>query len=139
VGCRWAATDGRTSAKPTSRVSPSTWSVFVTADDKEQREQFILVNSTKPLPKGLVYELLPATEARLPTLLQRRRFPAYLLDRLNQDQDLSASRLDSHADGHDGTHQGQLVDQMLENSLSDGLLFRFRGEAGKTCRGYCER
>ena len=32
---------------------------------KEQTEQFILVNSTKPLPKGLIYELLPGTEATL--------------------------------------------------------------------------
>ena len=48
---------------------------FVTNDIKQQTEQFILVNSTKPLPKGLIYELLPSTESALPTLLQRRRFP----------------------------------------------------------------
>src|SRR5207244_5020177 len=60
---------------------------FIAATAQEQREQFILVNSTKPLPKGLVYELLPATEAKLPTLLQRRRFPTQLLDRLNLDAD----------------------------------------------------
>jgi hypothetical protein len=59
---------------------------FITDDDQEQREQFILVNSTKPLPKGLIYELLPTTRARLPSLLQQRRFPAYLLDRLNHDE-----------------------------------------------------
>ena len=29
---------------------------FIASDDGEQREQFILVNSTKPLPKGLIYE-----------------------------------------------------------------------------------
>ncbi len=28
---------------------------YITDDDQEQREQFILVNSTKPLPKGLIY------------------------------------------------------------------------------------
>src|SRR5207253_2887007 len=58
---------------------------FITDDDQEQREQFILVNSTKPLPKGLIYELLPTTRTKLPSLLQHRRFPAYLLDRLNRD------------------------------------------------------
>lgn len=58
---------------------------FITDSVAEQREQFILVNSTKPLPKGLIYELLPATDAQLSTHLQRRRFPAYLLDRLNYD------------------------------------------------------
>ena len=40
---------------------------FITDDVRTQTEQFILVNSTKPLPKGLLYELLPSTDARLPT------------------------------------------------------------------------
>jgi hypothetical protein len=58
---------------------------FVTDSVAEQREQFILVNSTKPLPKGLIYELLPATDMHLATQLERKRFPAYLLERLNYD------------------------------------------------------
>lgn len=58
---------------------------FITDNVAEQREQFILVNSTKPLPKGLIYELLPGTDVHLSTHLQRRRFPAYLLERLNYD------------------------------------------------------
>jgi len=58
---------------------------FITDNVAEQREQFILVNSTKPLPKGLIYELLPGTDVQLSTHSQRRRFPAYLLERLNYD------------------------------------------------------
>jgi DGQHR domain-containing protein len=58
---------------------------FITDSVAEQREQFILVNSTKPLPKGLIYELLPETDVELGSHLQRKRFPAYLLDRLNYD------------------------------------------------------
>lgn len=58
---------------------------FITDNVAEQREQFILVNSTKPLPKGLIYELLPGTDVQLATHLQKRRFPAYLLERLNYD------------------------------------------------------
>ena len=42
-------------------------------------------NSTKPLPKGLVYELLPSTEATLPRHLRMRRLPAVLVERLNHD------------------------------------------------------
>ena len=56
---------------------------FITDEVREQTEQFILVNSTRPLPKGLIYELLPNTEATLSTHLQRRRFPAFLLSQLN--------------------------------------------------------
>jgi DGQHR domain-containing protein len=31
---------------------------FITESDEEQRSEFILVHSAKPLPKGLIYELL---------------------------------------------------------------------------------
>jgi DGQHR domain-containing protein len=58
---------------------------FIADSVSEQREQFILVNSTKPLPKGLIYELLPATETQLSSHFEKRRFPAYLLERLNYD------------------------------------------------------
>lgn len=33
-------------------------SAFITSSEGEQRSQFILVNSTKPLPKGLIYEFV---------------------------------------------------------------------------------
>ena len=51
-------------------------------DVREQRSQFILVNNTKPLPTGLINELLPATEGELPVALLRRRYPAVLLEQL---------------------------------------------------------
>jgi DGQHR domain-containing protein len=101
---------------------------FIAANDKEQREQFILVNSTKPLPKGLVYELLPATEARLPSMLQRRRFPTQLLDRLNLDADSPLKGLIRTPTVPAGIIKDNSLIRMLENSLSDGVLFRFRGE-----------
>ncbi|MDY0042709.1 MAG: DGQHR domain-containing protein, partial [Desulforhabdus sp.] len=51
---------------------------FSAPNEEEQREQFMLVNSTKPLPKSLIYELLPGTSGRLPALLERRKIPAAL-------------------------------------------------------------
>lgn len=101
---------------------------FVAATDTEQREQFILVNSTKPLPKGLVYELLPATETKLPTLLKRRRFPTVLLDRLNLDKDSPLRGMIRTPTVVSGLIKDNSIIKMLGNSLSDGLLFRFRGE-----------
>ena len=59
---------------------------FIATSEQQQRSQFILVNNTKPLPKGLINELLPATEGEL-LKLERRRFPARLLERLNYDAD----------------------------------------------------
>lgn len=100
---------------------------FVADGDAEQREQFILVNNTKPLPKGLVYELLPSTEARLPTMLGRRRFPISLLDRLNLDDDSPLRGRIKTPTMPDGLIKDNSLIKMIENSLSDGLLYRLRG------------
>ena len=53
-------------------------SAFITKTDEEQREQFMLVNSTKPLPKSLLNELSPYTNGRLPSELQAKKFASYL-------------------------------------------------------------
>jgi hypothetical protein len=103
---------------------------FITDNDQEQREQFILVNSTKPLPKGLIYELLPTTRTKLPSLLQQRRFPAYLLDRLNHEPGSPLQGLIRTPTVVEGLIKDNSVLKMLENSLSDGVLYRFRAATG---------
>ena len=99
---------------------------FVAETDSEQREQFILVNSTKPLPKGLIYELLPSTDAQLPSLLQKRRFPALLLDRLNQDELSPFHKLIRTPTNPYGVIADNSILKMIENSLVDGALYHFR-------------
>ena len=105
---------------------------FVADGDAEQREQFILVNNTKPLPKGLVYELLPATEARLPTALGKRRFPIALLDRLNLDDDSPLKGRIKTPTMPDGLIKDNSLIKMIENSLTDGVLYRLRGRDGES-------
>jgi len=102
---------------------------FIANDEREQREQFILVNSTKPLPKGLIYELLPTTEMKLPALLQRRRFPAQLLARMNADEGSPLRGRIRTPTTPAGVVQDNSLLKMLENSLSDGVLYRFRDPA----------
>src|SRR5437667_5945794 len=99
---------------------------FIAESEIEQREQFILVNSTKPLPKGLIYELLPETETELPTLLQRRKFPAHLLTTLNSEADSPLKGKIRTPTTPGGVIQDNSILKMLENSLSDGVLYRFR-------------
>lgn len=99
---------------------------FITVDVREQTEQFILVNSTKPLPKGLIYELLPETEAKLPSLLQRRRFHAYLLNRLNHEEGSTLKGKIQTPTTPAGVIKDNSILKMLENSLNDGVLYRFR-------------
>jgi len=99
---------------------------FIAASDKEQREQFILVNSPKPLAKDLIYELLPGTESKLPASLQRRRFSASLLQRLNYDDDSPLRKMVRMPTNPKGVIKDNSILRMLEQSLSDGVLFRFR-------------
>lgn len=59
---------------------------FVSADVQVHREQFILVNKAKPLPKRLVDELLPEVDAhRLPADMAMRQIPSALVERLDAD------------------------------------------------------
>lgn len=102
---------------------------FITDSDAEQRSQFILVNSTKPLPKGLIHELLPTTAGTLPPALQLRRFPAALLDRLNYDRDSPLKGMIHTPTNPDGVIKDNSVLRMIENSLSDGALYHFRDPA----------
>jgi len=99
---------------------------FISGSDKDQREQFILVNSPKPLPKDLIYELLPGTESKLPSLLQRRRYSSALLQRLNHDDDSPMKGLVKTPTNPTGVIKDNSILRMLENSLSDGALYRFR-------------
>jgi DGQHR domain-containing protein len=108
------------------RNFPICVTAFIAKDDQEQKEQFILVNSTKPLPKGLIYELLPTTQMTLPSLLQRRRFPAQISNRLNYDPGSAFKGKIRTPTNATGVVQDNSVLKMIENSLSDGALYRFR-------------
>src|SRR3954454_20234889 len=96
---------------------------FITDSVAEQRSQFILVNSTKPLPKGLIHELLPATPAGdLPLTLLKRRYPAVLLDLLNYDPDSPLKQRIRTPTTADGTIKDNSILKMLSMSIEDGAL-----------------
>ncbi len=96
---------------------------FVADGLEEQRQQFILVNATKPLPKGLIYELLPSTEGKLPLALQRRKHPAMLLNRLNYDDDSPLLGMIRTPTNGTGVIADNSILKMAENSLTDGVLY----------------
>jgi DGQHR domain-containing protein len=101
-------------------------SAFVSDDVNEQTEQFILVNSTKPLPKGLIHELLPSTQTQLPARWSRRRLPAALLTRMNRDEASPMRGMVQTPTNPDGIIKDNSILRMLESSLSDGALYRLR-------------
>jgi DGQHR domain-containing protein len=104
---------------------------FIAASEEEQAEQFILVNSTKPLPKSLLFELIPNTSTRLPSNLHARRLDAILCDRLNHaDGSVFFGRIKT-ATNPDGKINQTAVMNMIRNSRTDGLLYRFGGGGGE--------
>ena len=100
---------------------------FITDSDEEQRSQFILVNSAKPLPKGLIYELLPATVGTLPRATAGAEIPGA------SSCGGSTARSGHRSTGRsarrpqpEGIIKDNSILKMLENSLSDGALYSFR-------------
>lgn len=101
-------------------------SSFIAIDEHEQRAQFILVNNTKPLPKGLIHELLPSTNALLPVHLIKKKFPAALLEELNYRPSSPLHGMIKTATSPTGLIKDNSILRMIENSLSDGALYRYR-------------
>jgi DGQHR domain-containing protein len=118
----------RVAAVRQARVAafPLSVTAFITDSSAEQRTQFILVNHTKPLPRGLVHELLPGTEGTLPRLLRQKRFPARLLDQLNNHRLSPLRRMISTPTMPEGVVKDNSILKMLESSLTDGALYHLR-------------
>ena len=96
---------------------------FIANGLEEQRQQFILVNATKPLPKGLIYELLPSTDGKLPLALARRRLPSLLAEHLNYDSESPLQGMIRTPTNGNGIIADNSILKMLENSLTDGVLY----------------
>jgi len=89
-----------------------------------QREQFILVNNVKPLPKGLIHELLPDTNvARLPEKLVRKREPMRIVNALNHRAGSSLLGMIKTPTASDGVLKDTSMMMLLENSLTNGVLW----------------
>ncbi|WP_084628447.1 DGQHR domain-containing protein DpdB [Amycolatopsis nigrescens] len=99
---------------------------FIADSEKEQRSQFILVNSTKALPKGLIHELLPDTTGHLPPSYVRRQLPAQLMTRLNGDRKSPFYRIIATPTAPKGYIKDNSVLKMVEHSLFEGALYQYR-------------
>lgn len=111
-------------------------SAFVAVDIATQREHFLRVNSTRPLPRGLITELLPEIASVLPPNLSARKTPAILCELLNTDRDspfLGIIRRASTPRPHRAAAvvADTALIKMLEDSLSlpTGCLFPYRNIA----------
>ena len=123
-------------SKSARRDLPVPISAFVADDVDTQRDQFLRVNSTKPLPRGLITELLPTVSSVLPPNLAARRAPAALCEMLNRGPYSPFKGLIRRASDDPKTAKSAVVAdttvvQILHDSLTtpSGCLFSYRNIA----------
>ncbi|MEJ8827119.1 DGQHR domain-containing protein DpdB [Variovorax humicola] len=99
-------------------------SVLVCKDYNELRQQFVLINNTRPLPKTLIYELLPTVEG-LPERFTTRKFSARVVDRLNFTRDSAlCGEIRQHTNPK-GVISDTAMQRFIMNSVSDGAIREF--------------
>jgi len=126
--------DGQQRLSALEGLPEKDFEVFVSGilceNEEELRKQFILINNTRPLPRPLIYELLP-TVSGLPDRLSSRAQASVLVERLNYDE---ASSLHGQIKQHtnpDGVLQDTVIQKLIMASLSDGALRElFRSDDG---------
>jgi DGQHR domain-containing protein len=109
---------------------------FIADDVEIQRDQFLRINNTKPLPRGLITELLPEVSLPLPANLTARKIPSSLCDLLNRDPvspfyGLVYRASSTPQERADAVVADTSVVKMLQESFSSasGCLFPFRNLA----------
>ncbi len=85
------------------------------------RRQFVLINNTRPLPKSLIYELLPTVEG-LPDRLESRSAASDLTARLNYEEASSLKGLIRQHTNPAGFIRDTAIQRVVMNSLSDGVM-----------------
>lgn len=116
--------DGQQRITALSQVEGKDFQVFISAlvcrDEVELRRQFVLINNTRPLPKTLIYELLPTVPGGLPRRLSERSVAADLTSRLNRLEPMEG-RIKQHT-SPSGVLSDIAVQKFFLNSLSDGAM-----------------
>lgn len=109
---------------------------FVADNVDLQRDQFLRINNSKPLPRGLVTELLPDVDSPLPPKLAVKKIPSALCDLLNKESGSPFKGLIKRpsTQGNRGTSEvitDTVIIKMIEDSLTNpsGCLFPYRNIA----------
>lgn len=117
--------DGQQRLTALSQITDKDFEVLVSCiicpSEDELRRQFILINNTRPLPKSLIYELLPTVDG-LPPRLSSRATASSLTERLNFDESSSIhTKIKMHTNP-EGILQDTIIQKMIMNSLENGAL-----------------
>jgi len=109
---------------------------FVSDSVELHRDQFIRVNSAKPLPRGLLTELLPTISTPLPHTLEAKKLPSALCDLLNSEEASPFFGLIRRTSTKDEARRQAVVTdtsvvKMIQESIQapSGCLFPYRNIA----------
>src|SRR5207253_1880138 len=114
-------------ARSSNRHFPVPVSAFIAETVELQRDQFIRINNQRPLPRGLVTELLPTVSISIPARLAARQLPAALCEALNTEEKSPFRGLIRRASTpNDQPKKAVVADnsivKALEESLNSGCL-----------------
>jgi len=117
--------DGQQRLSALSQTSRENFQLFVSAivcrDEAELKRQFVLINSARPLPKSLIYELLPAMQG-LNRKMGERALAAELTARLNFSEGSALKGLIHQHTNPDGMVKDTAIQKVIMNSVSDGIM-----------------
>jgi DGQHR domain-containing protein len=113
---------------------------FVADDVEIQRDQFLRINNSRPLPRGLITELLPEVSSPLPANMALRKMPAAICDLLNREEVSPFKGLIRRPSTPTNERRHAVVAdtvivKMIEESLThtSGCLFPYRNVATGEC------
>lgn len=117
--------DGQQRLSALAPLAEKSFEVFVSGilckTEEELRRQFILINNTRPLPKELIYELLPGI-SELPERMSSRSMASALTQRLNFDRSSSLYRQIHLHTNPDGKIANNAIQRVIMTSRSHGAL-----------------
>lgn len=125
--------DGQQRLSALSQTGRKDFQIFVSAlickNEEELRRQFVLINNTKPLPKSLIYELLPTVDG-LPDRMQSRSLAAELTAKLNHVGYSSLKGMIYQHTNPTGIIRDTAIQKVMMSSLTDGIMRELIKEPG---------
>lgn len=131
--------DGQQRLSALSHSDRKDFEVFVSCvlcqDEEELRRQFILINNTRPLPKALIYELLPQV-SNLPRRLNGRAFAAELTEKLNHRSGSSLQGLIHTHTNPNGIIKDTALQKVIMYSADAGAIRDYAKASGRMEFGF---
>lgn len=107
-------------AKASQQAFPVLITAFITDKIDVQRDQFIRINNAKPLPPGLVTELLPSISSPLPPRLAIKQAPSEICNLLN-NQEPFAGLIRRPSTSKDERARAVITDTGITNMLQESF------------------